>query len=126
MNTIKKHKGLLCALGIVSLVFAIGFLVGGILMLVFGIPSLVDGVDTTKGILLVVFGVIAIILFLLSVSFGVYATWIGFHLSATQGSIKQGNIAKEHGTVNMKKCDRCGTEIKNGETVCSECRKPVK
>jgi RecJ-like exonuclease len=62
-------------------------------------------------------------LFFPSVGFGIKFTWVGTALTATTGSVKQGNIAKDGGTVNMVKCDKCGTERKDGETVCSECGK---
>ena len=125
MNKIQRQKGSLVVIGIVTLVLALALLVGGIVMLVSGIPVLVEDSNLTKGILLVVFGSIALLLFVPAVGFGIYDTWVGLSLKATKGSIKEGNIAKEGGTVNMKKCSRCGTEIKDGETVCSECQKPV-
>ena len=124
MNKIEKQKGALIGLGIASIVLSFILLVVGVFMLVKGVPALADATKT-KGILLIVFGAIATLLFFPMVCFGVYQTWIGFSLKATTGSIKEGNIAKEGGTVNIKKCPRCGTELKDGETVCSECEKPV-
>lgn len=121
MNKIQKDKGMLCGLGITSIVFAIGLLAVGIILLLNGIPAIAEG----KGIAQVIIGAICLLMFIPAIGFGIYGTWLGFSLKATQGSIKEGNIAKEGGTVNMKKCDRCGTEIKDGETVCSECQKPV-
>lgn len=120
MNSIEKQKGALIGVGVALLVL-------GALSVVFGVILIVSGASNlggAAGILKLVFG---IILSLLSFSFvpaGIKCVWVGGALKATHGSIKQGNIAKDGGTVNMTKCDKCGTEIKEGETVCSNCGKP--
>lgn len=125
MNIIQKQKTTLIILGVASLVLSILLLVGGILLLINGVPAVAEAHSATKGIVYIVFGSISLLLFLPAAGFGIYDICIGAAVKATTGSIKEGNIAKEGGTVNMKKCDRCGTEIKAGETVCSECKKPV-
>ena len=119
MNTIQKQKGGLIGLGIFLLVVA------G-LLLTFGVILTIKGAGTiseTAGIVKLVFGILMLVLSVPSIFTGVKFIWVGGALTATQGSIKMGNIAKEGGTVNMKKCDKCGTERKEGETVCSNCGK---
>lgn len=122
MNSIQKQKGALIAVGVVLLVLAVLSGVFGVILIVSGAGN----ITTTAGIVKLVFGIILLLLTLVFVPTGVKCVWVGSALKATQGSIKQGNIAKEGGTVNMKKCDKCGTEIKEGETVCSNCGKPYK
>ena len=122
MNNIEKQKTTLIAVGIILLALSIGLLAGGIVMLTSGIPAIADN-NLVNGVVLVVFGIVSLVLFLPALGFGIYCTWIGFYTTATKGSIKQGNIAKEGGTVNMAKCDRCGTEKTEGQTHCSECGK---
>ena len=120
MNSIQKQKGWLIALGVVLLVLAAVSAVFGIILLVGGIAKITE----SAGVIKLIFGIILILVTVLFVPTGLKCVWVGSALKATQGSIKMGNIAKEGGTVNMKKCDKCGTEIKDGETVCSNCGKP--
>lgn len=122
MNKIKQNKGLLMGLGIVCLVLSIGFLIGGVALLVGGIKGISD-TASAGNILKIVFGAIMALLGIPTLIFGIQATWVAGSLKATEGSIKEGNIAKEGGTVNMIKCDKCGTERKPEDTQCSECGK---
>lgn len=124
MNKIEKQKGVLVGLGVAALILSAILLVGGILMLLFGIPMIIVGDQLTKGIILTVLGGLCLLMFLPTVAFGIYDTWIGSALKATRGSLKEDNLAKV-GTINMIKCSRCGEELKEGETVCSNCEKPV-
>ncbi len=119
MNSIEKQKGWLIGISIAMIVLAVAGLVFGIILLVAGIST----ISTTAGIIKLVFGIILTLAGMVLLPLGIRWAWIGLALSATKGSIKQGNIAKEGGTVNMKKCDKCGTELKDGETVCSNCGK---
>ncbi len=119
MNSIQKQKGWLVGISIAMIVLGAVALVGGIILLVSGIPA----IPAVAGILKVVFGGLLVLFGLVSMPLGIRWAWVGLALSATKGSIKQGNIAKEGGTVNMKKCDKCGTERKEGEEVCSNCGK---
>lgn len=121
MNSIQKQKGALIGFGVVLAIVSILLLAFGILLTVKGAQN----IGEAAGIIKLVFGVIMLLLFAPCGIAGVRFIWIGSALTATQGSIKMGNIAKEGGTVNMVKCDKCGTEIKAGETACSNCGKPV-
>lgn len=127
MNTIQKQKGWLMGLGIGLMVLSIILICCGVPLLVGGIHAVSDAANSSSagGVVMIVFGALMCILFAPGLILGIYYLWVGGYLSATKGSIKQGNIAKEGGTVNMVKCDKCGTEIKAGETVCSNCGKPV-
>lgn len=124
MNKIEKGKVWLIVIGIVLTLLSVVFLCGGIGLLAGGIKSVSAGTNA-GGIIMIVFGSILSIMFFPAIVLGIRYIWIGAYLKATNGSIKEGNIAKEGGTINMKKCDKCGTEIKDGETVCSNCGKPV-
>ena len=119
MNTIKKQKNMLICLAIVLLLLGVGCAVFGVLMLIKGIANAGD----VTGILRIIFASLLLILFIMLTLIGIRWLWVGTALKATEGSIKEGNIAKEGGTMNMKKCDKCGTELKDGETVCSNCGK---
>ena len=124
MNKVEKQKGWLMGLGLGLIVLSIILLAVGIGLICGGVRGIAEtggAGEVTK----LVFGIIMCVLFAPSIVLGIYFLWIGGYLSATKGSIKEGNIAKEGGTINMVKCDKCGTEIKIGETVCSECGKPV-
>lgn len=120
MNSIQKQKGALIGLGVVLLVLSFLSAIFGVILIVSGSANL----SSASGIIKLVFGIILSLLTFAFCPAGVKCVWVGSALKATKGSIKQGNIAKEGGTVNMKKCDKCGTEIKDGETVCSNCGKP--
>lgn len=124
MNSIQKQKGGLLFLGIGALVLSILSIAGGVALIVNGAKAVAEQVSV-GGIVMLVFGVILCILFVVGFIFATYSIFVGVALKATKGSIKQGNIAKEGGTVNMVKCDKCGTELKTGETACSNCGKKV-
>lgn len=121
MNIIKKQKGMLIGLGVVCAIISILLLVFGIILTIGGASN----IGAAEGIIKLVFGIIMLLLFIPLGLAGVRFIWVGCALTATEGSIKMGNIAKEGGTVNMVKCDKCGTEIKAGETICSNCGKPI-
>ena len=119
MNSIQKQKGWLIGISIAIMLLGVAALVVGIILLVAGIPAIPE----LAGILKTVFGALLILFGLAGIPAGIRWAWVGLALKATKGSIKQGNIAKEGGTVNMKKCDKCGTERKEGEEVCANCGK---
>ena len=119
MNTIKRQKALLMGLGIGALVLSVLCAVFGTILLINGITAIPEA----SGVIKTVFGGMLLALFLALIGFGIRWTWVAIALKATEGSIKEGNIAKQGGTVNMRKCDKCGTELLDGETVCSNCGK---
>ena len=119
MNSIQKQKGWLVGLSIATIIIGIAAIVVGIILLIAGIPAIPE----LAGILKTVLGALLILFGLAGIPVGIRWAWVGLVLKATKGSIKQGNIAKEGGTVNMKKCDKCGTERQEGEEVCSNCGK---
>lgn len=119
MNTIKKQKGALIGLGVFALVASILLIVFGVLLIVKGATNL----EQTSGIVKLVVGIVMALISMPLCVCGIKMVWVGAYMTATTGSIKMGNIAKEGGTVNMKKCDKCGTELKDGETKCSNCGK---
>lgn len=122
MNRIKKNKGLLIGLGVACLVLFVAFIFLGVWLLVGGIKGVVT--DASAGnILKIVFGALLALLSIPCLIFGVQCTWIGGSLKATEGSIKEDNIPKQGGTVNMLKCDKCGTERSASDTQCKECGK---
>lgn len=121
MNSIQKQKGFLIGFGVAVCVAAILFLVFGLVLTITGAGNL----EQVTGIVRLVFGVLMLLLTAPTLWAGIKYTWLGCAVTATNGSIKQGNIAKEGGTVNMAKCDKCGTELKEGETECSNCGNPV-
>jgi len=120
MNSIEKQKGALIGVGIFLMFVAATAAVFGVILIVKGAADL----TATSGIIRLVFGILLTLLACPFTLTGIKCVWVGSALKATKGSIKQGNIAKEGGTVNMKKCNKCGTEIKEGEEVCSNCGKP--
>ena len=125
MNKIQKQKGALLTMGIVSLVLAVLAIVGGVALIFNGAKMASNDGSNVGSILMVVFGAILCILFVVLLVLGIYGVFVATAIKATQGSVKQGNIAKEGGAVNMRKCDKCGTELKDGDAVCPNCGKKV-
>ena len=122
MNTIEKQKRALIILGVVIIALSVLSLIFGIILTVTGAKNLSETINIIK----LVFGILLILVSIPFACASIKYIWVGAYLKATQGSIKEGNIAKEGGTVNMKKCDKCGTQIKEGETACSNCGKEIK
>lgn len=122
MNKIQKQKGWLIAISVIVLVLSIASICGGVVLLTSGIKGVNDA-NNAGAIVKIVFGALLSLAFAPGIVLGFRYLWVGLYMTATKGSIAEGNIAKEGGTVNIKKCDKCGTELKDGETVCSECGK---
>ena len=111
MNIIEKRKGQLKGLGVILLIIGALFLVGGVLMIALGAanPWLI-----IAGVVLSVLGIAGVIV-------GVIFAWVSSAVKATSGSIAEDNLAK--GTVNMHKCENCGSEVEEGVKICEKCEK---
>ena len=119
MNRIERNKKVLVGLSIGIIVLGLIFQGVGIMLTVFGGRGLAQTGAKAGAIIELVFGIIMILLGLVGVCFGIVTTWTGSALKATQGSIAEDNLGK--GTVNMNKCQICGTEISGDETFCPNC-----
>lgn len=119
MNKIEKNKKTLVGISIGIIVFGIIAFIGGIILTVFGGKGLGSDGSKVGAVLELVFGIILILAGIAGTLFGIMFAWTGSSLKATQGSIAEDNLAK--GTVNMKKCAICGSEITGEEVFCSQC-----
>ena len=122
LNNIEKKRSALRALGIISLIFGLGAVVGGIFMIISGVTNIGTSNQTT-GIILLVFCIILAILSVLAVIWGVYATWVGFSIKATRGTIAEDDEAK--GSQNTKRCPKCGAINTANSTECQVCHTPL-
>ena len=68
----------------------------------------------------IAFGILLVLLGLFLVPLGLYMLFIGASVKATKGSLKEDNIAI-NGTVNMKKCKKCGHEVSENDLFCPKC-----
>lgn len=119
MNRIEKGKKWLVGISITIIVLSLVFQGVGIMLTVFGGKGLATASVKAGAIVELVIGIIMILLGLVGVGFGIAFTWTGAALKATNGSVAEDNLGK--GTVNMKKCPYCGTEIAGEETFCANC-----
>lgn len=119
MNKIEKNKKTLVGLSIGITVIGVIALIVGIILAVFGGKGLGGTGSKVGSIIELIFGIILILGGIVGAIVGVIFAWTGSSLKATQGSIAEENLAK--GTVNMKKCVICGSEISGDEQFCSQC-----
>ena len=118
MNLIEKRKGQLKFISILILLFGVVLATSGVVLLLnSGIGSDLDIMKLVFGIVLVVFGITGL-------AMGVFFTIMANSIKATQGSIAENNLGK--GTVNMLKCENCGTEVEAGQTICAKCEENLK
>lgn len=117
MNKIEKNKKILIGISIGMIVLGVLMLAGGIVLTVFGCKD----ITKSSGIIKLVFGILLILLSLGVEFYSIPMLITGGALRATQGSIAEGNLAK--GTVNMRKCQICGSEIAENEPFCPNCGK---
>ena len=116
MNKIERGKRQLSGFGIALIVLSVAFFVLGLAGIIIG-ASLKGGL-----IVLIVLGLLFILLSLACVVYGIVFVWLKSALVATKGNLKEDNsIAKT--TLGVKKCNKCGTELKAEETACSNCGK---
>ena len=120
-NKIQKQKGVLVTLGIVEILIGILFVIFGIILVVHGIqgvtkdsnPNLVmDIIRIVGGAVMTLFGCSCTL-------YGGRTLWISLAVRATKGSIAETNIGK--GTVNGKKCPKCGCTNTPDSTKCTSC-----
>jgi len=121
-NRIEKQRGALRGLGIAALVFGFAGLGGGVVMTIFGAINL-GAKNWLAGALLLVFGILLAIASVVALIWGIYTTWLGFSVKATKGSIAEDNLSK--GTVNGKKCPKCGVTNTCDATECQVCHTPL-
>ncbi len=121
-NNIQKGKRNLGILNRIILALNIIGLAGGGLCLGFGIPKIVEN-DLGWGISLTVLGSMIILIALSGLLLNVYMWIMKRSVVAVSGSIKQVNDA--FGTVGMKKCKNCGTEIVEGQKTCKTCETEI-
>ncbi len=108
MNKVQKLKGALIAFGVILLALCI-------LCVVFGVTLV-----SQARVLPIVFGVLLFVVGLLLLLFSIYFIWLGVSQKATQGSLKEDNLASS-GTVNVKLCSKCGNELQVGADFCHKC-----
>ena len=111
-NVIQKGKTALIVLGVLAILFSIGFAVGGVFLLIDAFTG------ETFGVVQLIFGIILCILFIPFIIIGIYFVWIGAVMKATKGSVVEGNVGM--GTMNATLCDYCGAQITN-EKFCPNC-----
>ena len=116
MNKIERGKRQLSGFGIALIVLAISFFV-------MGLGGIIVGAGLKHGYLvLIVLGILFIILSLACVVYGIIFVWLKSALVATKGNLKEDNsIATK--TLGVKKCNKCGRELKKEDTVCENCGK---
>lgn len=123
-NTIEKQKSALRVIGILALVFGLVAVIGGAFLTVFGVINLVNN-NVGAGVVMVILGPISLIIGVPLFIWGIYGTFTASAIKATRGSIADGNIAKENGTVNGKKCPKCGATNTPNASECQVCHTPL-
>lgn len=109
-------KKSLMTIAIILGVLSLGALGGGIAMIVVGATS---GV-LAKIIWMSIVGAVLVILGIIFTIVAIYMLAVSTSMiNNKEGSVKDGNRAK--GTVNVVKCDKCGTELPDNATFCSKC-----
>ena len=118
MNKIEKSKKAVIWIGVACFLLAIAGIVSGIWVMVSSIKQISDGVSV-GGIFGIIAGVILCIMAFGLIWVGIYFTWVGSAVKATHGSIKDDDLCQ--GTVNMKKCAVCGSEVSAEDKICGNC-----
>lgn len=116
MNKIERGKRQLSGFGIALIILSISFFL-------MGIAGIIAGAVLKSGYLvLIVLGVLFVVLSLACVVYGIIFVWLKTALVATKGNLKEDNsIATK--TLGVKKCSKCGRELKKEDTVCENCGK---
>lgn len=119
-NKIVKSRRALLILGIISLVFFAGAIAGAIILLL-GCQK--PGLSATDFGLQLGWGIVLAVLCAFFFFWGVFAVWTSTAIKATDGSIADPAIVK--GTVNGKKCPKCGCTNTPDSTKCQNCGEPL-
>ena len=116
MNKIERGKRQLNGFGIALIILSISFFL-------MGIAGIIAGAVLKHGYLvLIILGVLFVVLSLACVVYGIIFVWLNSALVATKGNLKEDNsIATK--TLGVKKCNKCGREIKNESNICENCGK---
>ena len=113
-------KKTLVVFSLVIAILGLGALAGGITLLVFGCISNVTSEIAWK----VSVGVILILIGLAGSGIGTYMFLVSLGMmNIKRGNVKDGNRAI--GTVNVSKCQKCGRELDENATFCTNCGAPV-
>ncbi len=119
MNIIQKGKRQLIALSVIILILAVGFFAGGVVLIVSGAMDIAASLEVFKIVMKFVFGVILIMIGLIGIVLGIIMVWTGGSIKAKFGNIAE--INQFNGTVNMKKCPKCGAAIAENDDFCGVC-----
>ncbi len=89
-------------------------------MIVSGAMDIANG-DVLKIVLKFVFGVVLFLIGAIGLTLGIIMIWTGGAIKAKFGNIAELNTL--NGTVNMKKCPKCGSQIAEKDDFCGVCGK---
>lgn len=122
-NRIQKQKAALIIISALTLVLGLAGVVGGIILVVLNAQGLISAISNDTSfvsyIILIVLGAVLAIAGLGLVAFGVRYLWTGLVLKATKGSVADPSATS--GTVNGKKCPKCGCTNTPDQTKCTSC-----
>ena len=116
MNKIERQKSQLIAISTIIIIVSAIVMLVGIAMVVLGAIG-----ESSIGhkVRMVLFGSVFTLIGMAGIAFGIVYLVTGRSLSATKGSIADGNLG--HGTVNMTKCAKCGNKINPEDKFCGHC-----
>ena len=120
MVSLEKQKKALFWVAGFGLLLGASLIAGAIVLLYFGITSLMRGDVNPVAITQIVLGVIMGIFGPAVFIWGFRGIFLGVATKNLNGSTAEGNRAKV-GTINMKKCPNCGAEVKEGDKCCGKC-----
>ena len=115
MNKIQKGKAGLIMFGIILLLLTLVCVAGAVACTV----------NTTIGWWMIIFAVILYLLSLFGLIISITFIWTGCAMKATKGTLMEGNIPAENGTLNTTRCPNCGANVKQDDIFCPECSKPI-
>lgn len=122
LNSLQKNKRFLIGIGVGIIFLSLALFAVSIYLLISG--SLDVSVEVNaNNIIKIIAGAVLILLSIPGIVAGIYFTWLGSAMKALKGSIAEGDLCK--GTVNMKKCENCGSEISDEDKNCGNCGKSV-